>query len=107
MSKTKQVFELKKITRGKRWKTGTEPIHYDVEKEPLDFFLTWKDAAKEGKRRGCTYVNAETGVNAWLKNFENGDPTGFCIEESILTDWNEHAKSGIPPSATHRVRVKK
>lgn len=107
MSKTKQVFQLKKLTRGAPWKNGTRAFHCDVNKTHLDFFLTWKGAIKEGKSRGFTYVNTETDVNAWLENFKDGDPAGFCVEENVLTDWNEHAKSGVPPLMTHRVRVTK
>jgi hypothetical protein len=113
MPKTMQVFELRRLTRGRKWTNATKPIHYDVEKSRVDFFLTFNEASKEGFRLGMTYVNnvetriVETGVNEWLEKFKDGDPDGFYIKKTHLTDWNKRAKSGIPPSEAIRVHVKK
>jgi|GEM_PF-6973932 len=95
-SGTKQVFALMQLSRGRPWRTCTEPVHYDVRKQRLGVFLTSLRASEKASLLGITYLLSEEEVNRWLESFlTKGKSLAYEIGSLTLYDWCEKTASGI------------
>jgi len=91
---TRTVVELIEVMRGDAWNRCTKPIHYDVKRVHLYFFLSLKGAISYATGIGLKSVQAIE-VNAWLTALATGGPNGYELRKVTLYRWSKRTYSGF------------